>query len=100
MDQITEMVEQSKENIVIRYLPREDYDKRKEKLILALESGLSRLEEKKQEFMDIAEELLKSKDETEKTIEHLKKDLVKIHTSIIQTKGYVTLVRNNPFFRD
>jgi hypothetical protein len=100
MDQITEMVEQSKENIVIRYLPSEDYEQRKEKLILALELNLSKLEEKKQEFIDIAEELLESKDKTEKTIECIKKDLVKIHTTIIQTKGYASLARNNPFFRD
>ncbi len=100
MDQITEMVEQSKENIAIRYLPREDYEKRKEDLILTLQENLNKLEEKKQEFMDIAEELLASKDKTEKTIECIKKDLVKIHTTIIQTKGYFSLVKNNPFFRE
>ncbi len=100
MDQITEMVEQSKENIAIRYLPREDYEKRKEDLIITLQENLNRLEEKKQEFMDIAEELLASKDKTEKTIEYIKKDLVKIHTSIVQTKGYVSLVKNNPYFEN
>ena len=100
MEEIQKILQESKENIAIRYLPKEDYEKRKEDLILTLQENLSKLEEKKQEFMDIAEELLKSKEETEKTIEHLKKDLTKIHTSIIQTKGYVTLVRNNPFFRD
>ena len=98
MDQITEILEESKNNVVIRYLPKEDYEKRKEELIIALESNLSKLEEKKQEFMDIAEELLESREKTEKTIECIKKDLVEIHTTIVQTKGYVSLVKNNPFF--
>ena len=98
MDQITEILEKSKDNIAIRYLPTEDYEKRKEELILALESNLSKLEEKKQEFMDIAEELLESRDKTTKTIECIKKDLVEIHTNIVQTRGYASLVKNNPFF--
>ncbi len=100
MEQISEILENRKDNIAIRYLPREDYEKRKEELILVLESNLSKLEEKKQEFMDIAEELLESRDKTEKTIECIKKDLIEIHTKIVQTKGYASLARNNPYFRD
>ena len=100
MDQITEMLKQSKENIAIRYLPRKDYEKRKEDLILTLQENLSKLEDKKQEFMEIAVELLESKEKSEKTLQFIKKDLEKINTTIVQTRGYVSLINNNPLFRD
>ena len=73
---------------------------REHNLILTLQENLSKLEDKKQEFMEIAVELLESKEKSEKTLQFIKKDLEKINTTIVQTRGYVSLINNNPFFRD
>ncbi|MBS3127026.1 hypothetical protein J4228_02580 [Candidatus Woesearchaeota archaeon] len=87
IEQINQIIN-SRNNIAITHLPREDVDLREQNLLEALGQKISLLEENRKEYESIRQELLSSMEESKNALFHINVDINNINTMITQIRGY------------
>jgi len=79
----------------IRYLPHEEVEERKVKMLEVLKQNLKMLEDRKKEFFEIKEtfleEMKKKESETLKFLEKLDEDIKKVETATIQARSVILI---------